>query len=795
MDGTIWKTAAISRFCELTVFKIVTLTFKSKIENIYNVEMYLKTQNICESLISYGLAEHTSQDHKDLLKFIKASTLPLNEYDQHELEVTCIYSPFCFYAQVKKDKDDFLVFENQLQDYYENELKRSEIILLKKPRIGQMCIARYSVDEAWYRAIIKEIDLDLNSVNVFFIDYGNNETVQIDGNLLVINEQFVKYPCMGLLCCLDGIRPIIDANRLDSLSDEVINFMYDAMSIRVVAKFLDKTPNDCYKVEVSVEELVNGKPKLTNLADMLLQANYVQESIKTIPASKSLKRKSLTPSLNEPSARAAKPPSESQPVFKLFPKSELTLEKGEKCDFTITHIETICEFYVKKSGTKEDEEFRQLMADMQYFYEKKLNLPQPVYQVLNACVYNDTDFKKWHRAQINTLIDADHCVIYLIDIGQSKLVNRRHLRDIYEKYLQTPAQVAQAGLFDLMSKAPEELDEFLHNKFKDVALWKTFYGKVVDFVPKTDHLSLKRKHFLNLFDSNSDSLFTALTQDLNNSVLSQSFRPVASKFEESSLSLHNETLNDESQTRTTRPTYYNHRTHEPTIDDDETSPFPKHDHSSALKSADLTDFPRPLSKTSITLIQTADKLKQLENKINHYESICIEPSKSYPITVTNYENALNFSAQITDWFVEFDEHYEEFQESCNHARALSKELLKQIAHLETCAIAARFYDDSLWYRARIINESKDDKLVVEFIDYGNRQETLVADCVFLSEKFTKFKSSAVTCAGLAYITAENSKLNNDLLQDLLFYSTQTDRANKHEWSSAYFVRQIGRAHV
>jgi tudor domain-containing protein 1/4/6/7 len=110
-----------------------------------------------------------------------------------EIEITCIYSPFCFYAQLKHFKEDFSRFEESIQTFYENEMKHSDIVLLKKPCVGQMCIARYSVDDFWYRAVVKEIDLTLNSVVVFFIDYGNHDTVQIDGNLLVINEQFIKY--------------------------------------------------------------------------------------------------------------------------------------------------------------------------------------------------------------------------------------------------------------------------------------------------------------------------------------------------------------------------------------------------------------------------------------------------------------------------------------------------------------------------------------------------------------------------------------------------------------------------
>lgn len=231
-EGTVWQSSIIANFTQHVLFKLVTLNFKSKSENIYNVDMFLGAKNVAEILIKKKYAVYQQQpsgasNSVDMFtsRFIKAANIPLNtahEQHSHQLEVTCIYSPFCFYAQLSEKKAEFSFFEETLQTYYETS---ADNVRLTRPQIGQMCIARYSQDQAWYRAIVKEIDADLNSVVVFFIDYGNQETIQMDGNLLVIHEQFVKYPCMGVLCCLDGLAPIIDTSRPESASEECINFM------------------------------------------------------------------------------------------------------------------------------------------------------------------------------------------------------------------------------------------------------------------------------------------------------------------------------------------------------------------------------------------------------------------------------------------------------------------------------------------------------------------------------------------------------------------------------------------
>jgi hypothetical protein len=87
--------------------------------------------------------------------------------------------------------------------------------------------------------------------------------------------------------------------------------------------------------------------------------------------------------------------------------------------------------------------------------------------------------------------------------------------------------------------------------------------------------------------------------------------------------------------------------------------------------------------------------------------------------------------------------------------------------LDSLAIAAKFNEDDLWYRGRIITEFKKDTthLLVEFVDYGNRQLTPIESCIFLSEKFSSFVPSAVKCNGVAYL----EKFDAIQLENLIKY--------------------------
>lgn len=158
----------------------------------------------------------------------------------YNVTVPFIMSPYCFYVQLMDDNQfvEFLEFERTMQTYYEDIRLRSEIVLLKKPQLGQMCVAKYAENDQWYRALIKEISDRQKHVRVFFIDYGNEEVIPVDGNLLLLNEQFHAFPPMAIGCCLDGVKPLTDIDL--PAATNVADFMYEAMVEKTTANFIRK---------------------------------------------------------------------------------------------------------------------------------------------------------------------------------------------------------------------------------------------------------------------------------------------------------------------------------------------------------------------------------------------------------------------------------------------------------------------------------------------------------------------------------------------------------------------------
>ena len=337
--------------------------------------MFLKTQNLSEYLVSEGLASFDTQPIRvpkgsptpkelDTSRYVKAAAIELGN-TQLEVEINCIYSPFCFYAQILENKESFYEFEERMQIFYKNEKKKSNVFVLKKPKIGQMCVAKYNMDQSWYRALIKDKNNDLNTVKVFFIDYGNDDTVQIDGNLCVIDEQFVSHPCMGIMCCLDGVKPIPEQSASLGRFKEIVDFMFDSITSRAYATFVAKH-GECYTVNLKLESINEaGKKVLLDMSQLLIERNFVLKSDDK-KETKPVVKKSRLPVTNY------QIDTYYEAKFKAYVGKEPPIDKSKSCSIMVSHVETLNEFYVQLHYERELDNLRPLMNDMQCFYEKKV---------------------------------------------------------------------------------------------------------------------------------------------------------------------------------------------------------------------------------------------------------------------------------------------------------------------------------------------------------------------------------------------------------------------------------------
>lgn len=94
------------------------------------------------------------------------------------LVVTQVYMQRCAASPEGDLPADVLEFDRLMEDL--NNLPVQTPMLEEVPAAGEMCSARYSQDNRWYRALVAKAFPTNSTALIFYVDYGNSEVVPLD---------------------------------------------------------------------------------------------------------------------------------------------------------------------------------------------------------------------------------------------------------------------------------------------------------------------------------------------------------------------------------------------------------------------------------------------------------------------------------------------------------------------------------------------------------------------------------------------------------------------------------------
>ncbi|OAD59809.1 Tudor and KH domain-containing protein [Eufriesea mexicana] len=118
--------------------------------------------------------------------------------------VSAMESPSQFCVQVVGPDTtalDKLVYE--MTAYYDDEQNHG-LHILKNITLGQIVAAKFSYDKQWYRAEVISTPED-GQCEVYFVDYGDHEMVQID-SVLKLRTDFLSLKLQAVECSLANIK-------------------------------------------------------------------------------------------------------------------------------------------------------------------------------------------------------------------------------------------------------------------------------------------------------------------------------------------------------------------------------------------------------------------------------------------------------------------------------------------------------------------------------------------------------------------------------------------------------------
>ena len=196
-----WPPSLLEEITTTLKDKQISVVAKEKVDDLFAVDISTdKCISLIEDLTYRGLVKSTTTTYLNAINLF-VQPLP-SRADFMQVFILEVKSPAEFYVSVV----DHSVQDNQTEmmdrlNSYCNSAKPVSF----KPFIDMLCACRYS-DNTWYRAKIN--GMHDTSLTIHFIDFGNYSNVPINEIVPLIDPSFLKFPAQAIHCRLANIQPM-----------------------------------------------------------------------------------------------------------------------------------------------------------------------------------------------------------------------------------------------------------------------------------------------------------------------------------------------------------------------------------------------------------------------------------------------------------------------------------------------------------------------------------------------------------------------------------------------------------
>eukprot|EP00073_Rattus_norvegicus_P034445 XP_008758753.1 PREDICTED: tudor domain-containing protein 1 isoform X3 [Rattus norvegicus] len=251
--------------------------------------------------------------------------------------VTEFKHPGHFYVQLYSS--EVLEYMNQLsaslKETYANMVPEDGYLPVK----GEVCVAKYTVDQTWNRAVVEGVDVLQKKAHVLYIDYGNEEIIPVD-RIHQLSRSISLFPPSAIKCYVSGVVPAAGEWTEDCVVAVKALLFEQYCSIKVV----DISEEEGLTCAVDVVLQSSGK----QLDHVLVEMGY---GVK--PDEPSSKKQSMDPGTSEDTGRLTAENRIGAERNALVP-TVLTLNVGDEFCGVVAHIQTPEDFFCQQlqSGHK-----------------------------------------------------------------------------------------------------------------------------------------------------------------------------------------------------------------------------------------------------------------------------------------------------------------------------------------------------------------------------------------------------------------------------------------------------------
>ncbi|XP_015261887.1 PREDICTED: tudor domain-containing protein 6 [Gekko japonicus] len=360
--------------------------------------------------------------------------------------VSYVESPSLFWCQLAKTSHDLKILMAEIQHYCLHAAQPHDWL-------NPVCLAKYSGDEKWYRALIIRAAHPTEGVEVAYVDYGNKEVVPLK-NLCSTRAEFLQLKAQAFRCSLYNL---IQPDNQDP-------FVWDEKATEAFQEFVDSAT----KIEL----------KCTIFALAALDNTYLLNVVDLITPFESachfLTRKGLAKSV------APQKPLASSVHLLSYYYSTHDIKIGSEELVYVTHVQDLCLFYCQLARSAHVLEH--LTDSISKLSKVGHGLKSsPDLRNLYLAKYTDGC---WYRAILAQGSSTKE--VFFVDYGNTESLKKEDLMlvpgDAYEIQL-LPMQAIKCSLSDIAKVPKEAIAWFeklvLDNSLKALIVAKEPDGKLI----------------------------------------------------------------------------------------------------------------------------------------------------------------------------------------------------------------------------------------------------------------------------------------------------------------------------
>jgi len=383
-------------------------------------------------------ASPASQPNSDFHKPVRSYT-PAEKLEKGAfLDVTVTHAENPHLLHIQR-LDSIIASEQQyLSNIYNGRNKKAW--KMDWPYRNLVVAARFSVDQTWYRGLIKRVNID-ETVEVDYVDYGNSETLSFE-DLKKIPDMFIKIPIQCWKVKMYGI------GKGDDEWSEVSKLF---LQERFVDKPLVAAVRDIDEDGIPIVELYDTTTSNdVNMSLLLIQQGVVKDlgMIKKPIAA-------VTTSVDEDEDEILEGMEEANG------KVEITkyLPPCYPTDLVFSATGVFVDQQANIFLHVNDDEDTSLTDIMQYL-NTDLDFPNPPTSTTQltpgqACAGKFSQDDLWYRVEIVDIVDNKRVNVYFIDFGNTEVVDCESLAT-KAYYIETQAQCLKMRLSGIKENIKQE---------------------------------------------------------------------------------------------------------------------------------------------------------------------------------------------------------------------------------------------------------------------------------------------------------------------------------------------------